>query len=144
MVNSDDKPKFGLGVLLGMVIGVVMGIFVAPKSGKENREAVMKKIEELKKILEEEDVQKRVKEIFGVATEEGFKLYKKVQKVVEEKLNELEDTLDDTLDDLDRDKYIKMVKEAVETVKKETKDVDGKIEKLKDYFIEKGNELLRK
>jgi len=40
--------KFGLGILVGAVAGVVTGLLTAPKSGKETRQDIKKKAEEVK------------------------------------------------------------------------------------------------
>ena len=43
-----SKGKFTLGAIIGTVIGVITGVLTAPKSGKETREDLKKKADELK------------------------------------------------------------------------------------------------
>lgn len=91
------KSKFGLGLILGIVGGALAGLFLSPKSGQENREAIAKKIEELKKTYKE----------------------------------------------IDRDKYIKIVNEAIEVVKEERQIPTDSLQKLKDYFIADWNKAVK-
>jgi gas vesicle protein len=44
---SDRAEDFFTGLIIGGVIGALVGILYAPKSGKETREDVIKKAEEL-------------------------------------------------------------------------------------------------
>lgn len=46
------KSKLGLGVVIGGLIGFIVGIFSAPKSGKESREDVHKQLKQVKKSTE--------------------------------------------------------------------------------------------
>ncbi len=43
------KGKFALGALIGGAIGAVVGILAAPKSGKETREDIKSKADDIKK-----------------------------------------------------------------------------------------------
>ncbi len=43
-----SKGKFALGAVFGALVGTITGVLIAPKSGKETREDLMKKAEELK------------------------------------------------------------------------------------------------
>lgn len=48
------KKKFVLGAFLGMAAGAVAGVLLAPKSGKETRDDLVDKAEELKTMTPEE------------------------------------------------------------------------------------------
>ncbi len=123
---SDKKSKFGLGVLLGTIIGGITALFLSPKSGKENREVVAKKIDELKKILEEEKVDEKLKE-----------LYSKAKNWLVEEL----ELLKKTIDEIDYVKYQKTVDKVVKRVKKETKKSAKEIGKLKKQLLEEWEKL---
>lgn len=79
-MNQDRKQSnLGLGLFIGMAIGAVAGIFMAPKSGKQNREEAAKKLKDLQKSWESGDLQKQVQDIFGDVSEESMKMYKQAQ-----------------------------------------------------------------
>lgn len=52
--NSDDSMIFVAGTLMGVVAGVLAGLFLSPRSGKEMREEIVKKMssESMQKIKE--------------------------------------------------------------------------------------------
>ena len=79
-MNQDRKQSnLGLGLFIGMAIGAVAGIFMAPKSGKQNREEAAKKLKDLQKSWESGDLQKQVQDIFGDVSDESMKMYKQAQ-----------------------------------------------------------------
>ncbi|QQG44175.1 MAG: YtxH domain-containing protein [Candidatus Roizmanbacteria bacterium] len=135
---NNNKNKFSVGVVVGMIMGILTGIFIAPKSGKENREAVINKLQEIKEMLRSEETQKKVKELFGIAGEEGLKIYNQIVDIIDEKLN----IVKERVENIDKDKYVVIVKEAIEQVKKETNQADEKLNQLKDYFVERWNKLV--
>lgn len=130
MVDNNKPSKFGIGLVVGTVLGALAGLFLAPQSGKETREAVLKKVEELKKELDKMEIDKKVKEIWGEVSEESVKMYKVGRK---ELLKKLED-FQDKWDELDKEKYLKMVEEVVEGLKKEMPKAANKVMKLKESF----------
>lgn len=123
---AQDK-KFGLGIVFGAVIGAVAGLFLSPKSGKENREDFLKKVEELKKKLYEAELDKKIIAFVGEASKETKEHYFKTKKVVIKNLADLKEKVED----IDRAKYLKAVKDAVEEIKEEHEIPLDKIEKIK-------------
>src|SRR3989344_5391000 len=99
MTDNKKPSRFGLGVLIGTVLGGLAAFFLSPKSGEENREAVMKKVQQLKKELD-----KKVKEVWGEVTEDGKKTFTKAKKSLLKKL----DALQDKWEDFDQEKYLNM------------------------------------
>jgi len=69
---SDNKSEFLAGLIIGGLIGVTLGILFAPKSGKESREDVARKADELM-VKAKEGYEKAAEEITGV---ESFRDYK--------------------------------------------------------------------
>lgn len=136
-MSDQKKSKFGLGLLIGTVIGAITALFVTPKTGKEMREDVAKKVEELKKLLAEKEVDKKVKEIFDVVTEESKKIYLKAKEWLIEELA----VLKETIDNIDYDKYQKAVDRVIIRVKKETKKGAKEIEKLKKQLLKEWEKL---
>ena len=139
MTQSQKTSKFGLGLVIGSVIGGLTAFFLSPKSGKENREWAMETFDELKAMLAEGELQKKVTEIYGHATAKGEKLYLHAKKELNKKLDEIKDTVED----FDKDKYIKMVKEVAAQLTAEAKDAPELVGKLQTYLIENWNQMLK-
>ncbi len=85
---SDRAGDFLKGLFIGGLVGAVIGILYAPKSGKETREEIGKKAEELLA---------KAKEEYEQALEKSRKTYetavsrlKKIEEVAREKVGELE------------------------------------------------------
>ena len=112
-------------------------MFLSPKSGKENREEVIKKIKHLKKNIEEMELDKKVKEVWGEISEEGKKTYTKVKKEVMERLEDMQEKWEE----FDREKYMSMVSESVDKAKSESKTTADKLKKLKDLFARDWNKV---
>jgi len=111
----SKNKKSGLGkFLLGAGIGVGLGMLFTPKSGKENREALKKKTDEL------------IIKIKSIDSEE-------VKNNIERKINEIVDELSD----LDKEKVLKIAKKKAE-------DIKNKSEELVEYVVEKGTPILEK
>ena len=138
-MTTQKKPsRFGLGVLLGTVLGGLAAFFLSPKSGEENREAVVKKIQELKKEIDKMEIDKKVQEVYGEVTEDGKKAYLKAKKQILKGLDELQERWQE----FDREKYVKMVEDAVEEAKSETKQTAEKLLKLKEMFVRDWNKVM--
>ncbi len=82
-----SKQKLGLGIVIGSVVGVIAGLLTAPKSGKETREDIKKRAQEVKGSLERKlkDAHKEL----GTLSEELKEKAKTVQGKAKEELNEL-------------------------------------------------------
>lgn len=136
---SDKKTsKFGLGLLFGSILGGLAAFFLSPNSGKENREVVLKKMRELMKDLEDLELDKKVKEIWGEASVEGKKIYKAARKELVVKL----ESVKDAWDELDKEKYVEMVEDVVQELKKETPKAADKLMRLKDSFVRDWNDVM--
>ena len=53
MDNKDSGPGFGIGLILGLVVGVALGFLFAPQSGKETRELVKDKAEDVSGVVKD-------------------------------------------------------------------------------------------
>ena|SRR3989344_6863650 len=132
---ADKKSNFGLGVMLGTIIGGLTAFFLSPKSGPENREMAKKKIAALKKTLEEHKVPEKLQEIYGEVTDEGKKAFLIAKKELEKKLSQLEESFAN----MDKEKYLKLVDEAMKKVKEQTKETAERINRLRAYFADRFN-----
>lgn len=137
MDEQKKSSHFGLGVLFGTVLGGLAAFFLSPKSGEENREAAVKKIKELKKNIEEMEIDKKVKEIWGEVTEDGKKTFVKAKKELVKRIDDLQERWQE----FDREKYVKMVEDSLEDAKLETKATAEKLLKLKELFVRDWNKV---
>lgn len=70
------KAKFPLGAVIGAAAGIIAGVLTAPKSGKETRDDIKSKAEELKK---------KAAEAMDKAVDETKNLKEKIHKGKETK-----------------------------------------------------------
>ncbi len=109
------NEKKGLGKFaLGAVLGAGLGVLFAPKSGKETREDISKKLKEIMDNLKEVD-----------AEEVKDKITKKVKEIENE------------LKDLDKEKVLKIAKTKAKKIQK-------KADELYKLAKEKGTPVLEK
>ena len=92
------KTVAALGV--GAAVGAGLGILFAPKSGKETREDLKNKINELRNKVKEIDAED-------------------VKKYVEDKI----DLIEKELKDLDKEKVLKIAKDQAKKIEKQCKDL---------------------
>lgn len=131
MTDQRKSSGFGLGMAVGTILGGLVGFFLSPKSGKQNRQMVMKKFKELKGEIEKMKIEAKIKEIWGDVTEDGKKTFTSVRKEVLAQISNLQDRFED----FDYEKYIKMVEKAIDNTRKETKQNADKLVKLKDLYV---------
>lgn len=135
--DQKTASKFGVGLLLGTVLGGLAALFLTPTTGKQNRELLAKKMKELEETLADSNLEKKVKEIFGEATEEARSLYLEAKQQVIKKLAELKETIEN----IDREKYEQVVKETVTILKKEAKREGKDMERLKESLLKEWKKL---
>jgi len=110
---TKNSGRFTAG-LLGILAGVVGGILLAPKAGKETREEIVTK----------------VRDIFGIYSEEFRDKYNKVRKAVENKVLAIRKAGEE----IDKDKYGKVVDEVVGEFKSDLTVTKDGVEKLSKYL----------
>jgi len=137
MDTQKKSSKFGIGLVLGSIIGAISTFFLSPTSGEENREAALKKIKELKKFLEEKEIDKKVKEIFDVVTDETKKIYSTARDWLVEELSNLENTVKE----FDKEEFVKSVEKIMVRVKKEWKKDTKQLDKLKDNLLKEWEKI---
>ena len=130
-MGENKKSKFGLGLLIGTVIGGLTAFFFSPTSGPKNREEVAKKVKQLEKLLKEKEIDKKVKEIFGEASEEAVRIYNMAKEWLIADLAELKLTINE----IDKEKYMAAVEDVMNKVKKEVKKDSKQLEKLKKQLM---------
>ena len=111
----SKKKKSGFGkFILGAGVGVGLGMLFTKKTGKENREQLKKKANEL------------IDKLKSIDSEElKLNIEKKVDEIMVE------------ISDLDKEKALKLAKKKAESIK-------NKSEELVEYAVEKGTPVLEK
>jgi len=94
-MDGDKAFSFLKGLFLGVIAGAAAGILLAPKSGKETQE-------DLKKLAKE-------------YTEKAVDMYEATKKIMAKKL----DALKKAGSKIDESKYMGLVTEVVEEIKKD-------------------------
>lgn len=85
---TNKKSKFVLAGMIGAVVGALGGFLFAPQSGEQTRKDIAvlaKKVADQIK-SSTADTQKRVKEIFGEATESAIQIHRKIQSTLSSKI----------------------------------------------------------
>jgi len=138
MADEQKKSsKLGLGLAIGTIIGGLAAFFFSPKSGKQNREMVAKKVKQLEKLLKEKEVDKKVKEIFGEVTAEAVAIYEKAKEWLVEELAMLEEAVEH----IDKEKYMKAVENVMNRVQKEVKKDTKELDKLKKQLLKEWSKM---
>jgi gas vesicle protein len=112
MMRMSKKKNGFTKFLLGAGIGVGLGMLFSPKTGKENREGLKKKVDEF------------IRKVKAIDSEE---VKNNIQSKIDEIMNELSD--------LDKEKALKIAK-------KKSEEIKNKAEELVEYVVEKGTPVL--
>ena len=116
MSKKGDFGKF----LLGGLIGVGIGALLSPKSGKENRAALVKQLNNLKAKVSEIDT-------------------KEVKKNFEDKIYEIQDALED----LDKEKVYDIAQKQAKNVKKKADELYALAKEKGTPYVEEAAEKVR-
>lgn len=135
-MTDKKNSKMGAGLVIGMLLGAVGGMLFAPKSGKENREEVAKRMKEMKGMIESGEMQAKVQEVFGDLSKESVKMYKNTRQEILQGIEELRT--------MDKDDYGKMVQDVIDRVKEGSKMTSEKVTKLKNQFMKEYPEMKEK
>lgn len=130
MTNQKSSSKLGLGVVIGAVTGVVAGLVLAPKSGKKLRSDVAKRAREIRKKMEENNVDEVVQNIFDDVSDKTIAIYNTAKDMISEKLAEVTEPISK----IDKNKYSKVVSDVVNVVRKDKGVAEETLVKLKKYL----------
>ena len=86
MAYDEKKNGYGVGMMIGLAIGVLTGLFMAPKSGKENRKTAAKKFKEFMDDMPTDDLRKRADDVLEDVQKRAKKLTGDVEEEVEERM----------------------------------------------------------
>ncbi|MBQ6539357.1 MAG: YtxH domain-containing protein [Bacilli bacterium] len=116
MSKKGDFGKF----LLGGLIGVGIGALLSPKTGKENRAALVQQLNNLKAKVSEIDA-------------------KEVKKNFEDKIYEIQDALED----LDKEKVYDIAQKQAKNVKKKTDELYALAKEKGTPYVKDASEKVR-
>ncbi|MBU1117758.1 YtxH domain-containing protein [Patescibacteria group bacterium] len=127
---TNKKGKFFLAGLFGALAGAVGGLLLAPQSGAETREDIVKLTNEIAGKVKSrvDETTERVKDVFGKYTEEGKEKYLEIKDKVVSKVA----TVKTAGENIDKNKYGQVIEDVVAEFKDDlsaTKDGAGKISK---------------
>lgn len=108
------------GFALGALAGIGLGALLSPKSGKENREELVKRLNVLKDRVKEIDV-------------------KEVKKSFEDKIIEVQDSIEE----LDREKVASIAKKQANNVKKKSEELYELAKEKGTPYVQDAAEKLR-
>ena len=113
-MSSDSKLL--LGLIVGATAGAVAGLLLAPASGKETRETISEKANELKGDLDKKfnDLSQKIKDLDGDSLAEFKEKFNEVKASVKERYDKVAEKVKDLETDLSA---------KIETLKKEGKKV---------------------
>jgi len=129
---TNKKGKFFLAGIIGAVVGGISGLLFAPQSGEKTRKdmAIMAKniADQIKGSAT--DTQKRVKEVFGQASDSANQTYRKIQSSLSSKIASLK-----TAGKLvDKDKYGQIVDDVVAEFKTDLQVTKDGAKKMADQL----------
>jgi len=101
-MSDSKKIEFLKGLLIGGLIGAAAGILFAPKSGKETREDISRKTQEL--LVKAKDEYEIALEKSKKAYEAAVEKMKDVQAAVKKKAQEAEEKVEGLAEKLDESK----------------------------------------
>lgn len=129
---SKNKGGFFLAGLLGAVAGAVGGLLLAPKSGQETRQDIVKLANRISKNIktETDETAKRVRDIYGKATEEAVVKYNNVKNTVVGKVAALKTAGNE----INKEKYSKVVEDVVGEFKSDFSATKTGALKLTEYL----------
>ncbi|MDX9745733.1 MAG: YtxH domain-containing protein [Syntrophales bacterium] len=90
---AEKNSDFLRGVIIGGVIGAVIGILFAPKSGRETREDIVRKTDEI--VKKAKDEYEGALEKSKVVYESAIRKAKEIQLMAREKVEDVEDVVSD-------------------------------------------------
>jgi len=124
----SKKKNFGTGIFLGAIIAGITTYFLSPRSGKENRECVKNRISEIKKFIDEKEIDQKIKEIFGDLSDDSKKYYAFIKDEISKKYDKLKETLDEKEID-------EIILEIISDLKKKYNASAKTVERVKKFLL---------
>ena len=130
---AEKKSNLGIGIVIGAALGAIAATFITPKTGKEMRKVATKKMKKIKKMLDEGELQERIKYMYGEVTDESMKMYREARTELIKKIDQVKEEIDDK-------KYAELVDEVMEQLKSHASVAKEKLITLKGQLMDEWNE----
>ncbi len=129
---SKNSGKFLLAGVLGAVAGAIGGLLLAPKSGKETREDIARMAKEISDQLKNEasTTSARVKEVFGVASDEAKQKYMEIRDSLFAKVAAVKSAGEE----IDKERYAQIVDDVVESFKSDLEGAKSGVKKMSEQM----------
>lgn len=136
--SFQKKPsKLQIGMVIGGITAAAAALFVAPKlADPKKRKELTKKVKELKRKLAISNIDQKVREIFGESTAQTKKIYGQAKEGVALKIAALKES-----ETLDSKKYVIIVNQVLDVIKKEYSHESKRLGKLKEQLLEDWKKL---
>lgn len=130
--TKSNAGAFAVGAVVGLAAGATAMFFLAPRSGKASRKMVAHRIEEIKDYTQDatEEINRRVKEVFGEVNDITKALYGDARKLWTKQVK----TLNTSWDQIDKDKYNEMIDNVMVSLKDSKKYSADELNKVKRYL----------
>lgn len=138
MSHKKTGSAFGLAIIIGAVLGYLIGLFIPDKARKKQKQELTNKSEELKRRLTDPKEREKIQAIFQENSQKATDTYRQAKKYLVTHLSELKGAVSE----IDKDKYIKAVKKAIDQIKTDQQVPTKQLAVLKDY-LEKDFALLK-
>ncbi len=119
--NGNNAAKFGLGLIIGSAIGGALGMLLAPKSGRETRE----------------DITRRMKDMADRTKAGTAKFYYEVR-------DEVDKQLDTAKEKIDKNRYTRLVKDVIEDLKEDARVNDDTAKEVRERLEEDWDRIKRR
>lgn len=144
MKNQEKSSKFGLGMIVGLISGALAGLFLAPKSGRRLRANVLKKARQIRKQLEDTNVDEVINEIFENVSEQSRTLFFQIKDTISVQLAELQESVEN----IDKEKYLRVVRSVLDQFREKKELTEDQIERVKRHleedFVKLNQKLVKK
>ena len=130
---AEKKSNLGIGIVIGAALGAIAATFITPKSGKEMRKVASSKMKKIKKMLDEGELQERIRYMYGEVTDEGMKLYREARTELVKKIDAVKEEIDDK-------KYAELVDEVMDHLKSRAALAKEKLATLKGQLMDEWKE----
>jgi gas vesicle protein len=141
MSDKKKSSNLGVGIAVGTAIGAAAGaaaaLLLAPQSGKKTRKDIQKKVNVLRKKLEDAELDEKVKDIFGDVTDEAREIYKGAKEGLIHRLADLKEAVED----IDYGKYQDAVEDVVTVARKKLSHHIKDADKLKNNLLKEWKKL---
>lgn len=114
-MSSKRSGNMVLAGVIGAIAGAIGGLLLAPKSGKETRDEILKLAQNISKQIKTnaEDTETRAKQVFGEASKSAVDKYQQIRSTIISKVAAVKTAGND----IDKTNYSKIVDQVISEFK---------------------------